>query len=69
MAAVGLAPSGTVVAEDVRDLQSWSNHNRRRYCAGLAPLSVSLCGACGAARSGARAGFSILAIIPVATRV
>ena len=29
MAAVGLAPSGTVVAEDVRDLQSWSSHNRR----------------------------------------
>ena len=27
MAAVGLAPSGAVVAEDVRDLQSWSNHS------------------------------------------
>src|SRR5271166_5113927 len=40
MAAVGLAPSGTVVAEDVRDLQSWSNQTallRRRL------LSVSLC--------------------------
>jgi hypothetical protein len=34
MAAVGLTPSGTVIAEDVRDLQSWSNHNRRRYGAG-----------------------------------
>jgi hypothetical protein len=34
MATVGLTPSGTVVAEDVRDLQSWSNHNRRRYRAG-----------------------------------
>src|SRR5271157_5571663 len=31
MVAVGLAPSGTVVAEDVRDLQSWSNHDRQRY--------------------------------------
>ena len=29
MAAVGLAPSRTVVAEDVRDLQSRSSHNRR----------------------------------------
>ena len=29
MAAVGLAPSGTVVAEDVRDLQSGSSHKRR----------------------------------------
>ena len=29
MAPVGLAPSGTVVAEDVRDLQSRSSHNRR----------------------------------------
>ena len=26
MAAVGLAPGGTVIAEDVRDLQNWSNH-------------------------------------------
>jgi hypothetical protein len=34
VAAVGLAPSRTVVAEDVRDLQSWSNHNRQRYRAG-----------------------------------
>ena len=29
MAAVGLAPSGPVVAEDVRDLQSGSSHNGR----------------------------------------
>jgi hypothetical protein len=34
MPAVGLTPSRTVVAEDVRDLQSWSNHNPRRYRAG-----------------------------------
>ena len=31
MAAVGLAPRGTVLAEDVRDLQYRSNHGRRRY--------------------------------------
>jgi hypothetical protein len=30
MTAVGLTPGGTVIAEDVRDLQSWSNHERRR---------------------------------------
>jgi hypothetical protein len=24
--AVGLTPSGTVVAEDIRDLQSWAGH-------------------------------------------
>src|SRR5262249_5261725 len=56
MPAIGLSPSGTVVAEDVRDLQSWSNHNRRRYRAGgFLPWSFSL-RACGAAHSGARAG-------------
>ena len=34
MAAVGFAPGGTVLAEDVRDLQNGSNHDRRRYRAG-----------------------------------
>ena len=29
MAAVGLTPSGPVVAEDVRDLQSWPCHDAR----------------------------------------
>src|SRR6516164_4164893 len=28
--AVGLTPSRTVIAENVRDLQSWSSHGRRR---------------------------------------
>jgi hypothetical protein len=28
MGAVGLKPSRAVIAEDVRDLQSWSNHGR-----------------------------------------
>src|SRR6201982_2800991 len=32
--AVGLTPSRTVIAENVRDLQSWSSHGRRRYGAG-----------------------------------
>jgi hypothetical protein len=30
MGAVGLTPSRAVVAENVRDLQSWSSHGRRR---------------------------------------
>src|ERR1700752_5407040 len=34
MGAVGLAPSRAVIAEDVRDLQIWSSHGRRRYGAG-----------------------------------
>ena len=49
MAAVGFAPSGTVLAEDVRELQNWSNHD-----GAIAP-AVSQCLAllaCGAARSG-----------------
>src|SRR4029077_18727461 len=31
MPAVDLTPSRTVIAENVRDLQSWSSHGRRRY--------------------------------------
>jgi hypothetical protein len=34
MAAVGLAPRGTVLAEDVRELQNGPNHGRRRDRAG-----------------------------------
>src|SRR6516165_3743275 len=34
MPAVGVTPSRTVIAENVRDLQSWSSHGRRRYGAG-----------------------------------
>jgi hypothetical protein len=29
MGAIGLTPSGTVVAEDIRNLQSWTEHKRR----------------------------------------
>jgi len=64
MPAVGLAPSRTVVAEDVCDLQSWSNHSRRRYGAGGSSVSRLA-----RLRRGALSGLSILAIIPVATRV
>ena len=60
MVAVGLAPSGTVVAEDVRDLQSWPSHERRLYCA------VERFRRGGLRRA---SGLSILAMIPVATRV
>src|SRR5271156_5494227 len=37
--AVGLAPGRAVIAENVRDLQSWSSHGRRRYGAGGSLLS------------------------------
>ena len=67
MAAVGLTPSGTVIAEDVRDLQSWSNHNRRRYGAGS--FSVSRFARLWRGAFRPSSGLSILAIIAVATRV
>src|SRR6266446_4127432 len=54
MPAVDLTPSRTVIAENVRDLQSWSSHGRRRYGA-TAPRCLAS-HACGAARSGHRAG-------------
>ena len=43
MAAVGFAPSSTVLAEDVRKLQNWSNHDRRRYRAGCFSVSCFAC--------------------------
>src|SRR5215831_9872334 len=39
MAAIGLTPSRAVIAENIRDLQSWSSHGRWRYGAG----GFSLC--------------------------
>src|ERR1700704_1364706 len=39
VAAVGLTPSRTMVAENVRDLQSWSSHGRRLWRRGLLPIS------------------------------
>ena len=67
MPAVGLVPSRTVIAENVRDLQSWSSHGRRRYGAGGSLLSRLARLRRGALRPSR--GLSILAIIPVATRV
>src|SRR5262249_9174180 len=67
MAAVGLTPRRAVVAEDVRDLQSWSNHERRRYGAGGLVVSRFARLRRGAFRPAS--GLSILAIIPIATRV
>jgi hypothetical protein len=67
MPAVGLTPSRTVIAENVRDLQSWSSHGRRRYGAGGSSVSRPARLRRGALRPSS--GLSILEIIPVATRV
>ena len=67
MPAVGLTPSRAVIAEDVRDLQSWSSHGRRRYGAGGSSVSCLARLRRGALRPSS--GLSILAIMPVATRV
>src|SRR5258708_38097461 len=67
MPAVGLAPSRTVIAENVRDLQSWSSHGRRRYGAGGSLLSRLVRLRRGALRPSR--GLLILAIVPLPTRV
>ena len=67
MPAVGFTPGRTVVAENVRDLQSWSSHGRRRYGAGGFSWSRLARLRGGVLR--ASSGLSILAIIPVATRL
>src|SRR5262249_30080712 len=67
MPAVGLTPSRTVIAENVRDLQGWSSHGRRRYAAGGSSVSRLARLRRGALRTSS--GLSILEIIPVATRV
>src|SRR5215472_11757403 len=45
MSAIGLPPSRAVIAEDVRDLQSWSSHGLRRGAVrpsrGLSILAIS----------------------------
>src|SRR6202045_2553387 len=69
MPAVGLTPGRTMVAENVRDLQSWSSHAWRGYGAGG---SGSLISCLVRLRRGAHkpsSGLSILAIIPIATRL
>ena len=67
MAAIGLTPSRAVIAEDVRDLQSWSSHGRWRYGAGGFSLSRFARRRRGALRPSS--GLSILAISPIATRL
>ena len=64
--AVGLTPSRAVIAENIRDLQSWSSHGRWRYGAGGFSLSRFARLRRGALRPSR--GLSILAISPVATR-
>ena len=66
VSAVGFTPSGTVVAEDVRDLQTWPAHVGGAYAAGSG-LCLFLGRWC-VPPSCAR-GLSIAAIRPVATRV
>ena len=65
--AIGLPPSRAVIAEDVRDLQSWLSHGRRRYGAGGSSVFCLARLRRGALRPSR--GLSILAIIPVATRL
>jgi len=66
VSAVGFTPSGTVVAEDIRDLQSWPAHVGDAYAAGsgrclfLARRGVPTSWA---------SGLAMAAIRPVATRV
>src|ERR1700674_4724785 len=67
MPAVGFTPSRAVVAENVRALQSWSSHGRRRYGAGGSALSRFARRRRGARRPSR--GLSILAISPIATRL
>src|SRR5215831_19710230 len=66
MAAIGLPPSRAMIAENIRDLQSWSSHGRWRYGAGGFSLSRFARLRRGALRPSR--GVSILAISPVATR-
>ena len=67
MPTVGLTPGRAVIAEDIRDLQSWSSHSRRRYGAG--GFSWSDLGRLRRGLLRASSGLSILAIIPIATRL
>ena len=67
VAAVGLAPRGTVLAEDVRELQNGPNHGRRRYRAGGFSRFRVACLWRGVIRRAI--GLSTLAMRPVATRV
>ena len=67
MPLIGFTPGRAVIAEDVRDLQSWSNHGRRRYSADGSSLFRFARRRRGARRPSR--GLSILAISPIATRL
>src|SRR5690242_17434147 len=67
MPLIGVTPSRAVIAEDVRDLQNWPNHGRRRYGAGGSSRSRFARRRRGALRPSS--GLSILAISPIATRL
>src|ERR1700751_6232088 len=67
MPPIGVTPSRAVIAEDVRDLQNWPSHGRRRYGPGDSPLSRFARRRRGALRPSS--GLSILAISPIATRL
>jgi hypothetical protein len=66
MPAVDFTPSRTVVVENVRDLQNWSSHDR---CYGAGGFSWSRLARLRGGVLRASSGLSILAIIPVATRL
>jgi len=63
MAGVGGTPRGPVVAEDIRDLQGWPGHWSRGYFGFLRFLASPF------GSDKRSSGLSILAIMPVATRV
>ena len=66
MAGIGVAPCRTMAAEDIRDLQRWTGHGRRRYAGGRTFLLLpGLLRGCDSRSS----GLVMLAIMPVATRV
>ena len=69
MAGIGLAPRRPVVAEDIRDLQRWTGHGR--YAVGWSFWFVSrlFLGFFLRGFDSRSSGLSMLAIMPVATRV
>ena len=68
MAGISAPPRRPVVAEDIRDLQRWTGHGRYAVGWSFRLFSLALLGflrGCDSRSS----GLSMLAIIPVATRV
>ena len=67
VAGIGFAPRRPVVAEDIRDLQRWTGHAPRAVTP-AADAFVLLLGFL-RGRDSRSSGLSMLAIMPVATRV